>query len=249
MKIAAATTPDLRFEFNASQRIADDPLICRRLVTTDFAAVARLQSEVAETVPKSFLRNKTSEELHAFLTDDINNKIGAGFGIFEHGKLLAMGFVRTSMVNHPYQGPPFPRVPKEDWPNHAAFLENTIVAPTERGRGFQRTLIDLRTAHAKAAGARLVCAGVHLGNEVSWRNLLASGMAIVGIRLTNGHAVIGLLKSFDDNALRSSMTNLRLVAAQNTDGHLDAMEHGYIGKRMSTWGYVVYQMEHSSCKQ
>jgi hypothetical protein len=157
--------------------------------------------------------------------------------------------VRTSMADHPYQSPSFPRVPKEDWPNHAAFLENTLVAPVARGRGFQRALIDMRTAHAKAAGARHVCAGVNLSNEVSWRNLLADGMAIVGIRVANGQAVIGLLKSFDENALRSSITNLRLVAAQDTDGHLDAMERGYIGKRMSTWGYVVYQMGHSSCKQ
>jgi predicted GNAT superfamily acetyltransferase len=245
MKFHAATTPESPFEFKSSPRVANDSLIPRRLVMTDFDAVAALQSEATASVPKGFLRDKTPEELHDFL----NGKIGAGFGIFENGKLLAMGFVRTSMANHPYQGPPFPRVPKEDWPNNAAFLENTIVTAAARGRSFQRALIDLRTAYAKKSGARMVCSGVHLGNEISWRNLLASGMAIVGIRVVNGQAVIGLLKSFDDSALRSSITNLRLVAAQDTDGHLDAIERGYIGKRMSTWGYVIYQMGHSSCKQ
>jgi ribosomal protein S18 acetylase RimI-like enzyme len=241
MKLDTATTTESQFELESRAHVADDKIIKRQLVMPDFEATAALHSEATATVPKGFLRDKTPEELKAFLTGDI----GAGFGIFENGKLLAMGFVRTSMVNHPYQGPPFPRVPHEDWPNHAAFLENTLVAPAARGRGFQRALIELRTAHANAAGARLLCTGVHLSNEISWRNLLSSGLAIVGIRVANGQAVIGLLKSFDDNALGSSITNLRLVAAQDTDGHLDAMERGYIGKRMTAWGYVVYQMGHS----
>jgi predicted GNAT superfamily acetyltransferase len=241
MKLNAATTIESQSGIAPHVRVADDQIIQRQLVMADFDAVSALQNEVAAATPSGFLRVKTVAEINAFL----NGEIGAGFGIFNNTRLLAMGFIRTSMADHPYQGPPFPRVPKEDWPNNSAFLENTIVAPTARGRGFQRALIDLRTAHAKAAGARLVCSGAHLGNKISWRNLLASGMAIVGIRVTNGQAVIGLLKSFDDNALRSSITNLRLVAADDTDGHLDAMERGYIGKRMTTWGYVVYQMSRS----
>lgn len=244
MKLNVLFQAESTSELEHCTHVTDDQLIQRQLVMADFAAITALQNEVAANVPNGFLREKTPDELSAFLNGDT----GAGFGIFANTKLLAMGFVRTSMVHHPYQGPPFPRVPKEDWPNHAAFLENTIVAPAARGRGFQRALIDLRTAHAKVAGARLVCAGVSLGNEVSWRNLLASGMVIVGIRVVSGQAVIGLLKSFDDNALRSSYTNLRLVAANDTGGHLDAMERGYLGKRMTTWGYVVYQMGRSSCK-
>jgi predicted GNAT superfamily acetyltransferase len=241
MKLDSSTTTDSPSGITSHVRATDDKIIKRQLVMADFDAVSALQNEVAATTPSGFLRVKTVAEINAFL----NGEIGAGFGIFDNTKLLAMGFVRSSMADHPYLGPPFPRVPKEDWPNNSAFLENTIVAPMARGRGFQRALIDLRTAHAKAAGARLLCSGVHLGNKISWRNLLASGMAIVGIRITNGQAVIGLLKSFDDNALHSSITNLRLVAADDTDGHLDATERGYIGKRMTTWGYVVYQMSRS----
>jgi predicted GNAT superfamily acetyltransferase len=241
MKLDSSTTTESQSGVTSHVRVTDDKIIQRQLVMADFDAVSALQNEVAATTPSGFLRVKTVAEINAFL----NGEIGAGFGIFDNTKLLAMGFVRSSMADHPYLGPPFPRVPKEDWPNNSAFLENTIVAPMARGRGFQRALIDLRTAHAKAAGARLLCSGVHLGNKISWRNLLASGMAIVGIRITNGQAVIGLLKSFDDNALHSSITNLRLVAADDTDGHLDATERGYIGKRMTTWGYVVYQMSRS----
>lgn len=244
MKLNVLSPAESTLRLGPRIQVDDDQRIQRQLVMTDFEAITALQDEVTASVPTGFLRDKTPEELNAFLSGNI----GAGFGVFDNGKLLAMGFVRTSMANHPYQGPPFPRVPKEDWPNHAAFLENTLVAPAARGRGFQRTLIELRTAQAKANGARQVCAGVNLSNEVSWRNLLASGMAIVGIRVANGQAVIGLLKSFDDNVLRSSITNLHLVAAQDTDGHLDAMERGYIGKRMTAWGYVVYQMGRSSCK-
>jgi ribosomal protein S18 acetylase RimI-like enzyme len=245
MKLHATTTPESKFEIKPSPRGVNRPLISRQLARTDFDAIAALQSEVIASVPRGFLRDKTPEELNAFL----DGEIGAGFGIFENGTLLAAGFLRTSMANHPYQGPPFPRVPKEDWPNNSAFLENAIVAVAARGRGFQRTLIDLRMAHAKASGVRMVCSGVHLGNEISWRNLLASGMVIVGVKVENGTAVIGLLKSFDDNLLRSSITNLRLVAADDTDGHRDAIERGYIGTRLSAWGYVVYQMGRSSCKQ
>lgn len=241
MKPDASATIESQSGIAPHLRVAYDQIIQRQLVMADFDAVSALQNEVTAITPSGFLRVKTVAEINAFL----DGEIGAGFGIFDNTKLLAMGFVRTSMADHPHHGPPFPRVPEEDWPNNSAFLENTIVAPAARGRGFQRALIDLRTAHAKAAGVRWMCAGVHLANEISWRNLLASGMVIVGIRAANGQAVIGLLKSFDNNALRSSITNLRLVAAQDTDGHLHATERGYIGKRMSTWGFVVYQMSRS----
>jgi hypothetical protein len=100
----------------------------------------------------------------------------------------------------------------------------------------------MRVAHAKAVGMRWVGAGSRLGNVISWRNLLASSMAIVALRVNNGQAVIGLLRPLIDDALPSSIVNRRLVATHDTDGHLHALESGYIGTRTTTTGLVVYQL-------
>jgi hypothetical protein len=88
-----------------------------------------------------------------------------------------------------------------DWPLRAAFLENSMVRPASRGRGHQRALIAARADHARAVGRRWLCAGVQLGNRVSWTNLLIFGMSIVGICLDLGYPIIGLLRPLGSRLL------------------------------------------------
>jgi hypothetical protein len=210
----------------------------RQLTLNDLGAIKALQRDVKATLSADLLQIKEEHELTAY----IDGTMGAAFGIFDQDTLTAMALIRIPSVEYPNLLPPLPHVPKLDCSLHTAVLENAIVAPAARGRGYQRMLVNMRMAHAKAAGMRWISAGSRLGNVISWRNLLASHMAIVALRVNNGQAVIGLLRPLIDDALSSSIINRRLVAAHDTDGHLHALESGYIGTRITATGFVVYQL-------
>lgn len=210
----------------------------RQLTLQDLAAIKELQHEVKTTLAANLLQLKEERELTAYL----DGTKGAAFGIFDGDVLSAMALIQIPSAEYPNLLPPLPHVPKLDCSLHTAVLENAMVAPRARGRGYQRTLVNMRMAHAKAVGMRWVGAGARLGNIISWRNLLASGMAIVALRVNNGQAVIGLLRPLTDDALPSSIVNRRLVIMHDTDGHLHALESGYIGTRVTSTGFVVYQL-------
>jgi ribosomal protein S18 acetylase RimI-like enzyme len=210
----------------------------RQLTLEDLDAIKTLQRDLKATLSADLLQLKEEYEITAYL----NETMGAAFGVFDDHVLSAMALIRIPSAEYPNLLPPLPYVPKHDCSLHTAFLENAIVAPATRGRGYQRMLVDMRMAHAKAVGMRWVGAGARLGNVISWRNLLASNMAIVALRITNGQAVIGLLRPLIDDTLPSSIVNRRLVAIGDTDGHLHALESGYIGTRLTTTGFVVYQL-------
>jgi GNAT superfamily N-acetyltransferase len=216
----------------------ENPQILRQLSTPDISAIRELQREVNATLPDGFLRFKEEHELTMYL----EGGMGAAFGIFENDELLAMALVRIPNAESPYHLEPMPRVPKHDWPMYAAMLENAMVAPKARGRGYQRALLDARAAYAKAAGMRWICGGARLSNIYSWRNLLAGGMIIVGLRVNGGQTLIGLLQSIENDALQSSMTNRRLVRTDDADAHLRALEAGYVGTQLISSGFVVYQL-------
>jgi GNAT superfamily N-acetyltransferase len=211
----------------------------RQLSTADVCAIRELQREVNETLPDGFLRFKEEHELIMYL----DGRVGAAFGIFDNDELSAMALVRIPNAERPNQLEPLPRiVPKDDFPLHAAILENAMVAPKARGRGHQRALLDARVAYAKAVGMRWIGGGARLGNVVSWRNMLACGMTIVGVRVHSGHAYVGLLLSIEKGVPRSSLTNRRLVPAEDTDAHLRALDAGYVGTQLTSSGFVVYQL-------
>jgi GNAT superfamily N-acetyltransferase len=217
----------------------ENPQILRQLSTLDIGAIRELQREVNETLPDGFLRFKEEHELTRYL----EGGTGAAFGIFDNDELLAMALVRIPDAENPYHLEAMPRVPKHDWPMYAAMLENAMVTPKARGRGYQRALLDARAAYAKATGMRWICGGARLSNIYSWRNLLASGMIIVGLRVNGGQTLIGLLQPIEDNsALQSSVTNRRLVLVDDADAHLRALEAGYVGTQLTASGFVVYQL-------
>jgi GNAT superfamily N-acetyltransferase len=210
----------------------------RQLTLNDLDAIKALQHEIKATLAADLLQIKGEHELTAYL-DGI---MGAAFGVFDDDVLSATALIRIPSAEYPNLLPPLPHVPRADCSLHTAFLENAMVAPVARGRGYQRMLVNMRMAHAKAVGIRWGGAGARLGNVISWRNLLASNMAIVAPRVNNGQAVIGLLRPLIDDAMPSSIVNRRLVATNDTDGHLHALESGYIGTRITTTGLVVYQL-------
>jgi predicted GNAT superfamily acetyltransferase len=224
---------------NACLRTEAAAQYLRRLSPADADAIHDLQRDVTATLQEGFLRFKEEYEQAMYL----DGTVGAAFGIFDGEKLSAMALVRIPSVEHPNHLEPLPRImPKADWPLHTAILENAMVAPHARGRGYQRALVDARVAYARKAGMRWIGGGARVGNVVSWRNLLASGLAIVGLRVNGGNAFIGLLKSMEQDALRSNLTNRRLVPAHDTDAHLRALEAGYVGTQLTSYGFVVYQL-------
>ncbi len=209
----------------------------RRLAVDDLAAVVALHDLVAAPLPVGFVRSRSASDLLAYL----DGRLGVAYGIVGRGVLLAVSLLRLPVAAHPNEGPAFPLVPAADWPLHACFLENAMVRPDARGRGYQRMLFDVRLAHATAAGMRWLCGGVRLQNTVSWRNLLAKGMVIAGMRVDPGFPVIGVLRSTDGLAPASDPGERVVVGATDAVRHRVALQSGYVGVRATAAGTVVYQ--------
>ena len=216
--------------------IADSPFV-RLLTVADLPAMVALQKAVTAKLPAGFVRSKTESEVRAYL----DGTHGVAYGIVEGSALLAISLLRVPDENHPNAGLPFPLVPEEDWSLCACFLENTMVLPAARGRGYHRILLRTRLSHAASTKMRWICAGVHLQNSVSWANLLAKGMAIAGIRFDLGYPIIGLLSSFDALALPSDSNDQVSIRAQDPSQHQAALQDGYIGVRLVSPGAVIYQ--------
>jgi GNAT superfamily N-acetyltransferase len=219
-------------------------MILERLERADLGDVVGLQDAVTAGLPPGFIRGKSRDELRGYL----DGTLGVAYGIVEDGALWAMALLRIPDENHPNAGPPFPLVPEEDWPLYACFLQNAMVLPAARGRGYQRALFDARIAHATYAEMRWVCGGVQLANAVSWKNLLAKGMVIAGIRFDLGDPVVGLLGSFDPLALSTDSSDQVRVSAHDHARQQAALDDGCIGVRVAADGAVIYQrLRGSTC--
>lgn len=88
---------------------------------------------------------------------------------------------------------------------------------------------------------RWACAGVRLDNRVSWANLLAAGMAIVGLRCDPGYPVHGLLRGLGASTLQTDADDRIAVGALDAAGHRVASQAGYIGVRLAGDDSVIYQ--------
>jgi GNAT superfamily N-acetyltransferase len=211
--------------------------VVRQLAMPDMLDVFDLEGSVAALAPQGFIRPKDDGEVHGYL----DGTLGAAYGVVDGMGLSAVSLLRLPSEAHANGGlTPFPRVPAEHWQHHVAFSENTMVRRAARGRGYQRMLLDARIDHAERAGMKWVCSGVHLDNVVSWSNLMAKGMAIVGIRVDYGYPVIGLLKGFQPGALASDPTDHVLVSLADAKRHEAVLDAGYVGVQ-PIGDTVVYQ--------
>ena len=216
---------------------AEQPPAVRRLTTDDTAAVVGLQAAVLAGLPPGFLFPKDEVEFRAYL----DGALGGAWGVVDDGALVAASLLRVPAESRPNAPPRFRLVPEEDWPLHACFLQNTMVLPVARGRGYQRALLDARLSHAAAIGMRWVGAGISLQNRVSWANLLARGMVVADIRLDLGHPIIGLLRASDPSALASDASQQRVVGASGPAQHHAALQDGYVGVRLAPDQSVIFQ--------
>lgn len=216
---------------------AADPPAARLLAPADLADLVGLQAAVAAGLPAGFLYPRTEGELRAYL----DGTRGAAYGIGEAGALVAASLLRVPDEGRPNGGPRFRLVPEEDWPLRACFLQNAMVLPEARGRGYQRALLGARLAHAASAGMGWACAGIDLRNQVSWANLLAGGMVIADIRLDLGHPVIGLLGPLGRVLPSSDPTSRRSVSPRDDVQHRRVLRDGYVGVRLAPDGSVTYQ--------
>lgn len=211
--------------------------VVRQLAMPDLLDVLDLEGAVAARLPEGFIRAKDDGELHGYL----DGTLGAAYGVADGTGLTAVSLLRLPTAEHTNAGStPFPRVPAEDWPLHAGFLENTMVRRSVRGRGYQRMLLDARIDHAERAKMKWVCSGVHLDNVVSWSNLIAKGMAIVGIRFDPGYPVVGLLKGFAARVLATDSSDHMMVPVALAARHEAALDAGYVGVQ-HIGDTVVYQ--------
>jgi GNAT superfamily N-acetyltransferase len=203
----------------------------------DLMRVLRLQLYVSVHLPAGFFRAKSERDLYAYL----DSTAGAAFGITQGNQLLATALLRIPSNEHPNRGPLFPHVPAEDWPRHAAFLENAMVHPSARGRGYQRLLLEARFTYAAKRGMRWVCAGVHFNNSTSWNNLLAQGMVIAGLRLDMGYPVLGLLGTLNARAMPVNLVDQVRVSGDEHLQHQTVLQNGYVGAQRTPDGAVLYQ--------
>jgi GNAT superfamily N-acetyltransferase len=211
----------------------------RRLAVPDLAEVVAIQEAVTAALPQGYVRKKSEADLREYL----DGSVGLAYGIGAPAALQAMSLLRVPSRRHPnlVGGPPFPIVPPADWPLQAGFVENTLVLPEARGRGHQRALLDRRLADAEAAGMRWLCGGGHLENVASWRNLLARGFVVAGIRLDYGFPVIGLLYAFDPRALASNAGDALRAPLRDVAMHEAALAGGYVGVSVDPDDTIVYQ--------
>ncbi|MGL4573343.1 MAG: GNAT family N-acetyltransferase [Burkholderiaceae bacterium] len=207
------------------------------LAPNDLIRVLRLQHNISTQLPAGFLRAKSERDLYAYL----DGTAGLAFGVVQQDQLLAAALLRLPSEEHPNQGLQFPHVPAVDWPRHTAFLENAMVHPSARGRGYQRLLLEARFACAAERGMRWVCAGVHFNNSTSWNNLLAQGMVIAGMRLDMGYPILGLLGTLNARGLLVNLVDQIRVAGDEHLRHQAVLQSGYVGARRAPDGAVLYQ--------
>lgn len=210
----------------------------RRLGPADLPALLALQKTVIQDLPAGFLLAKDETALGSY----VDGTRGVAFGIVDAGVLRAAALLRvpSAAYPNPESDPRFPIVPDEDWPTHAAFLENAMVEPEARGRGYQRALLDARIAQASAAGMRWICSGTDLRNQVSWTNLLRRGFVIGGLIERDGRSVIGLVRALGPKPIAANPRDRATIPAQEAALHVAALRAGYVGVRMAG-ATVIYQ--------
>ena len=200
----------------------------RTLNPADLDAILDLQAEVLAPLAKGFIRPKPATELAAYL----DGRRGAAFGVEERGRLVAIAFLMLPGRDSPNAADlPFMLVPPADWSFATAFLENTMVLESARGRGLQSALVDARLAHARAAGMRWICSGVHFRNRASWRNLLARGLVVADCREDRGYPALGMLGALGEAELRYDPDDAIDVAAADFAAHRAALAAGRVGTR------------------
>jgi GNAT superfamily N-acetyltransferase len=207
--------------------IATTDITVHRLGPQDVTDAMRLQAEISTSTPAGYVRAKSPDDLEAIFA----GIRGAAHGVRdEDGALIAMGLLMTIEALPP-GAPAFPRVPLEDWPGRCAFMENTMVLPHARGRGYQRQLLDARIAEAATRGTRWLCSGVHLANQVSWSNLMAHGFAAVGMRMDFGYPVFGLLRRADGPLAVDARDQFAIRIDDTAAAHGSALNAEYAGIR------------------
>jgi hypothetical protein len=231
--------------------IAATPPRARQLAPADLNGLLDLQQAVAADLPAGFLRPRSASELAGYL----DGTRGVAYGISDGGALAATALLTLPSAAEPGEsleaeiakrGVVFSmrlreRISARDWTRATCFLENAMVRREARGRGYQRALLTARLAHAASLDMRWAFAGVHLHNAVSWRNLLAHGMAIVVVRVDPQHPMIGLIRSFDASAVATDPSDRLSVAAHEPSQHQAALLDGYIGVGIGADGGVIYQ--------
>ncbi|MCB1775952.1 MAG: hypothetical protein KDI50_00805 [Candidatus Competibacteraceae bacterium] len=166
------------------------PFLARLLEPTALAEVQDIHQEALRHVPEPGLVRSDSE---AFFAYHFSGE-GHTLGVFAEDRLIAYGIL--SLPAGPDYG--YDRfledlgLPASEWPRMAQ-LTGVAVRPEWRGNHLHRRLCAWRLELAHAVHRWQIAAVSAPGNPCSWRNLLAAGLWIKGIKLLGGQQLRYLL--------------------------------------------------------
>jgi hypothetical protein len=207
-----------------------------RLNPGELPAIQRLFAEEAPGLPDGFVQPRGEVELMGYL----DGSAGQAFGVFDDRLLQAVGLLRLPEPEAFAGQPTFPFVPSADWPQLTAFGECVLVRKWVRGRGHQRALIKARALAAQAAGRRWFCAGVHVENRRSWRNLLLSGFLLVGCR-AEPNPRFGFLRPLHGTALPLRPQTVARVRLDDPVGLQAALAAGLVGAALEEGQRLLFR--------
>ncbi|HCB14519.1 MAG TPA: hypothetical protein DEP36_13275 [Gammaproteobacteria bacterium] len=159
------------------------PFVCRLLEPAALPAVWEIHQQALRRLPEPGLVRADPE---AFFADHFTGE-GRILGVFADDRLIAYAILSLP-AGPDYRYDRFVEdlgLPASDW-CRVAQLTGVAVRPEWRGNRLHRRLCEWRLELARAAGRWHIAAVSAPGNLYSWRNLLAVGLRVTGIKLLGG---------------------------------------------------------------
>ena len=215
------------------------PFFARLLESAALAEVQDIHQEALRRVPEPGLVRVDSE---AFFAHHFNGE-GHTLGVFAGDRLIAYGILGLP-AGPDYRYDRFLEdlgLPASEW-NRMAQLIGVAVRPEWRGNGLHRRLCEWRLELAHVVHRWQVAAVSAPGNPYSWRNLLAVGLRIKGVKWLSGdqlryllHADLRGSSSLDPASVVtievSAMAEQRRLLAAGYWGYAAAMEQNVLRLR------------------
>ncbi|HRY15145.1 MAG: hypothetical protein KDJ31_16590 [Candidatus Competibacteraceae bacterium] len=166
------------------------PFRARLLKPTALAEVQDIHQEALRRLPEPGLVRADSE---AFFAHHFSGE-GRTLGVFAEDRLIAYGILGLP-AGPDYRYDRFLEdlgLPAGEWPRMAQLI-GVAVRPEWRGNSLHRRLCEWRLELAHTVHRWQIAAVSAPGNPCSWRNLLAAGLRVKGIKLLGGQQLRYLL--------------------------------------------------------
>lgn len=208
---------------------ARTPFVCRLLEPAALPAVRDIHQEALRWLPEPRLVRADSE---AFFADHFTGE-GRILGVLVDDRLIAYAILSLP-AGPDYRYDRFVEdlnLPASDW-CRTAQLTGVAVLPEWRGNHLHRRLCKWRLELARATGRWHVAAVSAPGNPYSWRNLLAVGLRVKGIKLLGGDQLRYLFHTDLRGSLSLDPTTGMAVEVSTIAEQRSLLAKGY-------WGYAA----------